>query len=122
MPIALILTIMPAALLGTVMVLMVPDDDRVTAMAMGVGVVFIGILFIAIIVAMRRQHPSQAGGDSHLPQDRSPADPDRQDDDLDAFDDAVTPTTWLTTAEEQRDDGRPDLGRWSDDGAPPGNR
>ena len=116
MPIAIILTIMPAALLGTVMVLMVPGDDRVTAMAMGVGVVLIGILFIAIMVTMRTQHPSQDGGDSHLPQDRSPTDADAEADD---FDDAETPTTWLSSAEKKDDEDRPDLGRWSDDGAPP---
>lgn len=114
MPLAIILMIMPAALLGTVMVLMMPGHDGATSMAMGVGVVLVGILFIAIVVAMRGQHPSQAGGDSHLPQDRSSLDTGAED----ALEDAVTPTTWLSAA-ERKDNDIPDLGRWTDDGAPP---
>ncbi len=109
MPIAIILTIMPAALLGTVMVMMAPADDRTTSMAIAFAVILIGILFIAIMVLMRDQHPSQAGGDSHLPQDRSPtpeeAEDDLDEDDLDEDDDRdLAITRW-------RDDGAPPLGR-----------
>ena len=119
MPIAIILTIMPAALLGTVMVLMTPGESRATTIAMGVAVALTGILFVGIIASMRRQHPSQAGGDSHLPQDRSPdPDADDADDADDAFDDAVTPVAWPADTRTTADD-RPELGRWTDDGAPP---
>jgi hypothetical protein len=117
MPIAIILTIMPAALLGTVMVLMMPGEDRSTALAMGFAVLVVGILFVSVIVLMRDQHPSHAGGDSHLPQDRSPVDEDDAEGEGESenegegegnedFDDAVTPPTWLARG----DDGAPPRG------------
>jgi nitrate/nitrite transporter NarK len=121
MPIAIILLIMPAALLGTVMVLMTPADDRTTALAMGFSVVLVAVLFIAFVFVMRDQHPSQANGDSHLPQDRSPGEDDEDEGDVIDFDDAVTPTMWLAEADEKADEAV-DLGRFSDDGAGPRGR
>jgi heme A synthase len=104
--IAIILTIIPAALFGTVMVMMGTAAGGLPAIAVGVAVLLVTVVFIAAIRAMQREHPSQAGGDPNLPEDRSPPD----DDDDGDFDEMLTPTTWIA-AVDHRDPPSPDLAR-----------
>lgn len=93
MPIAIILTIIPAALFGTVMVTMGTSLGGLPAIAVGFAVVLVAVVFFAGMKSMQLQHPSQAGGDPNAPEDRSPPVDDDDGDDGD-FDDMVTPTTW----------------------------
>lgn len=124
MPIAIILMIIPAALFGTVMVMMGTSIGGLPEIAVGVAVVLVVVVLLGTIRAMQLEHPSQADGDPNLPQDRSPpldaedADDVDDEEELD-FDDMVTPTTWMDGANQRIDPAEPDLGAWSDDGAPP---
>jgi|SRR5690349_24689906 len=94
MPIAIILLILPAALFGTVMVMMGTSIGGLPAIAVGVAVVLVAVVLLGTVRAMQLEHPSHADGDPNLPQDRSPPAEADEDDDVD-FDERVTPATWI---------------------------
>jgi len=108
MPGAFVLIMFPTFLLGAVIISLGLDVSGGAAIAMGLFVAFLGVAFVSLAMAMRRQHPSQDGGNRRLAEDRFPP-PDHDDLEVDAVPEMI----------HEEDSGRVRaLARWSDDGAP----
>ena len=111
MPVVFIVVTFPVILLASVLSIMGLDLSGAAAVSMVLLVVVLGVIFVSLAMTMRRQHPSQDGGDRRLSEDRfAPLenDLDRQAVPLEVFDEITTPYGAIA--------------RWTDDGAPAGAR
>lgn len=121
---AWILITFPAALFGTLMMMLVWGTGRVSTGAIGVAVALTCIAFIGIVRLMKREHPSRGRRDASDMEDRAESPDDEkvegdEDDEDGDFEDRETPVLW---SEEDGAATARDLGRLSDDGAPPAAR
>ena len=108
MPGVFVLIMFPTFLLGAVVISLGLDVSGGAAIAMGLFVTFLGVAFVSLAMAMRRQHPSQDGGDRRLSEDRFPP-----------IDDDDPEVVALPGEIHEVESGRVRaLARWSDDGAP----
>lgn len=107
MPVVFIVVTFPAILLASILSIMGLELSGAAAVSMVLLVMVLGVVFVSLAMTMRRQHPSQDGGDRRVSEDRfAPLenDLDRQAVPVEVHDEITTPYGAI--------------GRWTDDGAP----
>ena len=109
MPVVFIVVAFPIILLAAVFSIMGLELSGAAAVSIVLLVMVLGVVFVSLAMTMRRQHPSQDGGDRRLSEDRfAPVeidlDLDRQAVPLEVMDEITRPYGAIA--------------RWTDDGAP----
>ena len=107
MPVVFIVVTFPVILLASIFSIMGLELSGAAAVSMVLLVMVLGVVFVSLAMTMYRQHPSQAGGDRRVSEDRfAPLenDLDRQAVPVEVHDEITTPYGAIA--------------RWTDDGAP----
>lgn len=105
MPGVFVLVMFPSMLLGAVLVSLGLDLSGGAAVSMALLVMLVGVVFVSLAMAMRRQHPSHQGGDRRLSQD-----------DFARLRDALERQAVPEEISDQETGRFGDLDRWRDDG------
>lgn len=108
MPSVFVLATFPTMLIASLLIILSLDLSGAAAVSVVLLVAVLGVVFISTVMSMRRQHPSQDGGDRRMSEDRfAPVETE-----LDREEAVPEPIAEQTTARYGA------VEPWIDDGAP----